>query len=110
MCLRNPLDIDIAFRDSGGCHESAGFNVIADDGVFCAAEMFHAVNCQRGGADALNVRAHRIEKPRQIADVRFARRAADNGCPLRQRCRHHHVRCRADARAVLPGEIHLRAD
>ena len=110
MCRRNAFDIDIAFRDSGGRHESASFNVVADDGVFGAAEMFHAVNGEHGRADALNVRAHCIEEPRQIADVRFARCAADNGCPLCQRRRHHHVRCRADARAVLPGEIHLCAD
>ena len=107
---RNPLDIDIAFRDSRCCHEGASRNIVGDDGVFGAAEMFHAVNCQHCRSDAFNIRAHSVEESGQIADMRFAGGTPYDGCPLCQRGSHHHVRRCADARAVLSCQIHFRAD
>ena len=70
-----------------------------------AAQLCDSLNLDGVCARALDLRAHLIQKVREIDDFRLLRSVLDIGCPFRENRCHHDVFCRADARKVQINRI-----
>ena len=94
------LDDQLAAGDTGERHERADLDVIGRDRVRAAVQPVLAVNGHHVRADAVDLRAHRDEHPRQVLNVRLRRSVADHGRARRQRGRHQRVLGRHHRRLV----------
>ena len=71
-------DAQLAAGHARERHERADLDVVGADRVIAAVQLGGAVDGQHVGADALDAGAHLHEHPREVLDVRLARRVADD--------------------------------
>ena len=94
------LDAHTAPRDGCRADEAANLDVVRANAELTAVQPVHAVDGQHVRADALDLRAERVEKVAQVLHVRLAGGIADDGRALRQHRGHDGVLGCGDARLV----------
>ena len=82
---------DITARQRGRHHERAGLDPVRNDGRFHRIQMIDAMDLDDGRPRALDSRPHAVQHLGQGHHLRFARRVAQHGDPLRQHGRHEKV-------------------
>ena len=97
MLRDDVADHDVAARRRRHDHIGAGLDLVGHDGIVAAVHMLDAADLDRVRTGAAHVRAHQVQKVRQVDDVRLLRRIFDDRQPLRPDGGEHDVHGRADA-------------
>ena len=80
-----------------GCHHiGPGLDLVGDDGIGAAVQLLHAVDLDRVGACAADIRSHGVEEVRQVDDMRLSRRIFDDRAAARRHGGEDNVHRRAD--------------
>src|SRR4051794_24125268 len=101
------LDADLGARDGGEPDERSDFDVVRADAVRTATDWLTAMNGDRVGADALDLRAERVQEMREVLDVRLGGGITQDRRAARCRRGNERVLRRGDTRLV---EEHVGAD
>ena len=95
--------------DRAGDQERAGLDAVRQHAVLAAAEPLDALDHDRVGAGARDLRAHRVEAGREVDDLGLARGVLDQRAAARERRRHHEVLGAGDGHGVLHDARALQA-
>ena len=104
----DPLDRDSVAANRARNQKSSGFDPIRNDVVLGAVQFLDAFHDNAAGAGAFNLRAHLVQKIREIDNFRFLSGAFDHGRPFCQRCRHHYVVGAENGRPKFAAQIDHR--
>ena len=110
MIAHDPFHRDALAANRAGHEKRPRFDPVRDNVVLSAVQFFHALDNQAPRARAFDLRAHLVQKIREVDDLWFRRRAFDHRDPFGQCRRHHHVIGPENRRPKFAGEIHHRAD
>lgn len=80
------VDADLAPGGGNGGHVGARLDLVGDDGVTSALELFHAPDLDDVRPRAHDVRAHGVEEVGQVHDVRLLGSVFDDGQAVGQGC------------------------
>ncbi len=88
---------------SEGCggHKSACLDTVGDDGVLDAFEFLHALYYYTSSTGSGDLRAHGVEKIREIDYLRLCGGGFDDGDALCEGCGHHDIVCAEDGGSVV---------
>ncbi len=104
----------VALRYRRRKHKGACLDLVRNNAILRPVQLRHALDTDHIRTRALDIRAHAVQKVRQINDMRLLRRILNHGGTLRHHCRHHHVHGRTHSHHIhidmVPLKLHRLRD